>query len=159
MRGAKHFRTRFGSFFGSFFTFFKPFFASISTFFRGNFVLQTCRPKKISGLQTYPNLVGPSLAFLPRRGANLCRFVPVRSSQTRAWGTRSCACLLSVNSPALILSKNSGVSWAKSWLKFGKKLAKTWLESTKDRLELARIGETRLKLAKNRVKGRFLFHN
>ena len=44
----------------------------------------------ISGLQTYPNLhppppVGPSLGCLPRGGANLCRFVPVQSTQTRAW--------------------------------------------------------------------------
>ena len=46
---------------------------------------------KISKLQTYPNLhppprVGPALGCLPRGGANLCRFVPVRSSQKRAWG-------------------------------------------------------------------------
>ena len=44
-----------------------------------------------SSKQTYPNLhpplrVGPPLGCLPREGANLCRFVPVRSLQTRAWG-------------------------------------------------------------------------
>ena len=45
----------------------------------------------LRGLQTYPNLhpplrVGPPLGCLPRGGANLCRFVPVRSLQTRASG-------------------------------------------------------------------------
>ena len=44
-----------------------------------------------SGLQTYPNLhppprVGPPLGSLPRGGANLCRFAPVRGLQTRASG-------------------------------------------------------------------------
>ena len=44
-----------------------------------------------SRLQTYPNLhpplrVGPPLKYLPGEGANLCRFVPVWTSQTRAWG-------------------------------------------------------------------------
>ena len=33
-----------------------------------------------------PPPVGPPLGRLPRGGAGLCRFVPVRSSQTRAWG-------------------------------------------------------------------------
>ena len=41
-------------------------------------------------LQTYLNLhpslpVGPSLGCLPQGGANLCRFVPIRSSRTRVW--------------------------------------------------------------------------
>ena len=46
----------------------------------------------LSELQTnlpelHPPLpVGPSVGCLPRGGANLGRFVPVRSSQTRAWG-------------------------------------------------------------------------
>ena len=39
------FQTRFGLFFGSFFVLFKPFFVSISKFFGGGFVLQTCRPE------------------------------------------------------------------------------------------------------------------
>ena len=50
-------------------------------------------PRRVifSGLQTYPNLhppprVGPPLGCLPRGGANLCRFVPVRSLQRRASG-------------------------------------------------------------------------
>ena len=57
------------------------------------FACSVCRPfaARISALQTYPNLqpplrVGPPLGYLPRGGANLCRFVPVRSLQTRASG-------------------------------------------------------------------------
>ena len=43
--------------------------------------------KTFSGLQTYPNLHPPPAVGVFHEGvANLCRFVPVRSSQTRAWG-------------------------------------------------------------------------
>ena len=53
----------------------------------------------VSGLQTYPNLhpplrVGPLVGCLPRRGANLCRFVPARSSQMRARGANLCMFVL-----------------------------------------------------------------
>ena len=47
-----------------------------------------------SELQTYPDLQPPRpwldhlLGCLPQGAANLCRFVPVRSSQTRAWGCK-----------------------------------------------------------------------
>ena len=46
-RGKQFYRTRSGSFFGSFFAFFKPSFVSMQTFFGGNFILQTCRPNKL----------------------------------------------------------------------------------------------------------------
>ena len=53
--------------------------------------ITTTQTDIFSGLQTYPNLyppppVGPPLGCFPRGGANLCRFVPVRCSQTRASG-------------------------------------------------------------------------
>ena len=84
------------------------------------------RVSYFSGLQTYPNLhppprVGPPLRSLPRGGANLCRFVPVRSLQTRASGrefVHGCFGLLGplvqagANSDgfgALLLSKNRGM--------------------------------------------------
>ena len=45
LRGAK--KTRFGSFFGSFFAFFKPLFVSKYFCFGGSFVLQACRRENI----------------------------------------------------------------------------------------------------------------
>ena len=51
----------------------------------------------LNGLQTYPNLHPPlrvgRWGVFHEGGANLCRFVPVWSSQTRAWGGRISTCL------------------------------------------------------------------
>ena len=73
------FRTRVGSFCGSFFrAFFFSRFSNfrIATFFRGNFVLQTCRPSQMSQTQlrditrreTMYNYIRKSLVRIKNRG-------------------------------------------------------------------------------------------
>ena len=70
------------------------------------------RSELVSGLQTYPNLhppprVGPPLGCLPRGGANLCRFVPVRSLLTRASGREFAHVCFGLLGPLVQVGANS----------------------------------------------------
>ena len=85
--------------------------------------------KEFSGLQTYPNLhlplrVGPPPGCLPRGGANLCRFVPVRSLQTRASGREFVHVCFGLFGPLMQVGAKSdgfGALW-KSQVIFGERL-------------------------------------
>ena len=82
-----------------------------------HFAIRTSSPTenrglRISGLQTYPNLhppprVGPPLGCFPRWGANLCRFVPVRSIQTRASGREFVHICFGLLGPLMQVGANS----------------------------------------------------
>ena len=95
---------------------------------RGTFVLQlSCRrAPNLPNLHPPPR-VGPPLGSLPRGGANLGRFVPVRSLQTRASGREFVHVCFGLLGPLMQVGANSdgfGALW--SWPKKAGKATVHW---------------------------------